>query len=246
MKNIVVIGATSAIAESVCRKYAEQGSKLFLTGRNEQKLEVIAADLKVRGASDLQLAPLDIMEPATFSSVVDKAAVFLGNIDVVLIAPGSLPVQAECETDINQLIQQINLNGTYQIALAQLFANKLKEQKSGTLAVISSPAGDRGRQSNYIYGAAKGGLSIFAQGARNSLNKKGVHVLVIKPGFVITPMTSEFDRSGPLWVKPEVIADAIVSAVDKKKNSIYAPKIWFFIMTIIKSIPEPIFKRLSL
>jgi decaprenylphospho-beta-D-erythro-pentofuranosid-2-ulose 2-reductase len=207
---------------------------------------VIAADLKVRGALDIQFESLDILEPSTFSSIIDKATLFLGKIDIVLIAPGILPVQADCETDINQLIQQINLNGTYQIALAQLFANKLKDQQSGTLAVISSPAGDRGRQSNYIYGAAKGALSIFAQGARNSLNKKGVHVLVIKPSFVITPMTSEFDRSGPLWVKLEIIADAIVSAVDKKNNSIYAPKIWFFIMTIIKFIPETIFKRLSL
>jgi short-subunit dehydrogenase len=207
---------------------------------------VIAADLKVRGALDIQFESLDILEPSTFSSIIDKATLFLGKIDIVLIAPGILPVQADCETDINQLIQQINLNGTYQIALAQLFANKLKDQQSGTLAVISSPAGDRGRQSNYIHGAAEGALSIFAQGARNSLNKKGVHVLVIKPSFVITPMTSEFDRSGPLWVKPEIIADAIVSAVDKKNNSIYAPKIWFFIMTIIKFIPEAIFKRLSL
>lgn len=207
---------------------------------------MIAADLKVCGALDIQFESLDILEPSTFSSIIDKATLFLGKIDIVLIAPGILPVQADCETDINQLIQQINLNGTYQIALAQLFANKLKDQQSGTLAVISSPAGDRGRQSNYIYGAAKGALSIFAQGARNSLNKKGAHVLVIKPSFVITPMTSEFDRSGPLWVKPEIIADAIVSAVDKKNNSIYAPKIWFFIMTIIKFIPEAIFKRLSL
>lgn len=246
MKNIMVVGATSAIAESVCREYAVDGNNFFLTGRNIEKLEVIAADLKVRGASNVSTEFLDIMQVDAFSALVDKAFSALGKVDVVLFASGSLPSQTECETDMHQLIQEINLNGTYQIALAQLFANKLKAQKSGTLALISSPAGDRGRQSNYIYGSAKASLSTFAQGARNSLSKVGVHVLLIKPGFVITPMTDDFDRSGPLWVKSEVVAKAIAKAIDGKKNTIYTPIIWLLIMTIIKMIPETVFKRLSL
>jgi decaprenylphospho-beta-D-erythro-pentofuranosid-2-ulose 2-reductase len=126
-----------------------------------------------------------------------------------------------------------------------LLAKQLEQQGHGCIAVISSVAGDRGRQSNYVYGTAKGALSIFLQGLRNRLGKTGVQVLTIKPGFVDSPMTKDFDK-GLLWVKPAMIAQGILRAIEKKKEVVYLPFFWRYIMLIIKMIPEKIFKRLTL
>jgi len=118
-------------------------------------------------------------------------------------------------------------------------------QKSGTIAVITSVAGDRGRQSNYVYGSAKGMVSTFLQGLRNRLYRAGINILDIKPGFVDTPMTIDF-KKGPLWVSPEKIAEGIVEAIDKQKTEVYLPWFWKFIMLIIKLIPESIFRKMKL
>jgi decaprenylphospho-beta-D-erythro-pentofuranosid-2-ulose 2-reductase len=121
----------------------------------------------------------------------------------------------------------------------------MKQNETGTIAVISSVAGDRGRKSNYVYGSAKGGLTIFLQGLRNALSGSGVHVLTIKPGFVDTPMTNDFTK-GLLWAKPEKVAKDIKRAIDKKKNIIYTPWFWRWIMLIIRLIPESVFKKMNL
>jgi short-subunit dehydrogenase len=131
------------------------------------------------------------------------------------------------------------------IALATVLANRFEAQRSGSIAVISSVAGDRGRQSNYVYGAAKGAVTLLLQGLRNRLSKSGVQVLTIKPGFVDTPMTAEF-KKGALWAKPDDIAHGIVSAIDRRRDVVYLPGFWRLIMLIIRHIPEPIFKRMSL
>lgn len=246
MKNIVIIGATSGIAEAVARQYAKQGANLFLLARDAGRLQLVKDDLIVRGAAKVSIQKFDLMEVKTFSALVADVISDLKQIDLVLMAPGSLPDQEACEADPELLIQQVTLNGTSCIALSQLFANALKNQGCGSIAIISSPAGDRGRQSNYIYGASKAALTVFAQGLRNKMVQYGVHVLTIKPGFVITAMTNSFDRSGFLWVKPEKIAGDIINAVERKKDSIYTPRIWFWIMLVIKSIPEGIFKKLKL
>lgn len=174
-------------------------------------------------------------------SVVDK----LGNIDIVLVAYGSLGDQPACETDVDLALQELNTNCLSVISLLTLLANVLEKQASGCIAVISSVAGDRGRQSNYIYGTAKGALTIFLQGLRNRLDRKGVHVLTIKPGFVNTPMTQDF-KKGLLWVSPDNIAKGIENAIKRKKDTVYLPFFWRYIMLIIKLIPENIFKRMSL
>jgi len=246
MKKIVIVGATSAIAEAVAREYAMQGCHLLITGRNEQKLDVIAADLKVRGALAVDKVQFELANVASFDGLVSQAFELLTSVDIVLLAPGTLPDQTECENNSQALLEALSINGVNTVLLMQAFANRLIAQGAGTLAVISSPAGDRGRQSNYVYGAAKGAVSIFSQGLRNAAFKKGVHVLTIKPGFVDTPMTASFDKSGPLWAKPETVAKDIVRAINKRKNIAYTPWFWWGIMTIIKNIPESIFKRLSL
>jgi short-subunit dehydrogenase len=136
-------------------------------------------------------------------------------------------------------------NGTSTIALLTLIANRMQQARRGSIAVISSVAGDRGRSSNYLYGSAKAAVSTFLGGLRQRMAKHGVDVITIKPGFVDTPMTRDF-KKGALWAKPEAIAAGIVKAVDKGRPVVYLPWFWFIIMTIIRSVPEFLFKRLSL
>ena len=245
MKKILIIGATSAIAQEVAKIYALEQCLLYLVGRNEDKLHIVADDLRARGAQAVELLALDLSNPATHDDLIEKAQAFLQGIDVVLIAYGSLPNQSACEANVEQTLAELNTNFVSVVALLTQLANELEKQGSGTLAVISSVAGDRGRQSNYIYGAAKGGLTVFLQGLRNRLASKGVHVLTIKPGFVDTPMTAEF-KKGLLWVSAETLAQGIVKAIDKKRDVAYLPWFWLGIMLIIKSIPERIFKKMKL
>ena len=156
-----------------------------------------------------------------------------------------MPDQKACEASVELTLREIDTNALSVIALSTLLAQDFAAQGSGTLAVISSVAGDRGRQSNYVYGAAKCMLDLFLQGLRNRLARQGVHVLTIKPGFVATPMTAAFPK-GALWAKPEVIADGIVRAIAAQRDVVYLPGFWRLIMLVIRHIPEAIFKRLSL
>ena len=245
MKRVLIIGATSAIAEAAARQWATQGAVLFLVGRKTERLQAIAADLQVRGA---KLAVTHIMEAtdlAAHEPMLVAAEEALGGIDIALIAHGTLPDQKACEASVELTLQEINTNGLSVIALATRLANRMEAQGSGSIAVISSVAGDRGRQSNYVYGAAKGLVTRFLQGLRNRLAKKGVQVLTIKPGFVDTPMTAAF-KKGALWAQPDDIARGILAAIEKGKNEVYLPGFWWLIMAIIRHIPEPIFKKLSL
>ncbi len=245
MKKILIIGATSAIALEVAKIYALQQCHLFLIGRDEEKLHIVADDLRSRCAQTVDVLAVEITEIETHQRIIEQADHFMQGIDIVLIAYGSLPDQAACETDTGETLNQLNINFISVVALLTRLANDMEKRGVGTLAVISSVAGDRGRQSNYIYGAAKGGLSIFLQGLRNRLASKGVRVLTIKPGFVDTPMTVEF-KKGLLWVSAETIAQGIVKAIEKKKDVAYLPGFWWGIMLIIKLIPERIFKKLKL
>lgn len=245
MQKILIIGATSAIAEATARLWAARGDALFLVGRKSERLEAIAADLRVRGAATVSNCVMDACDISAHAAMLEAAEAAMGGLDVALIAHGSLPDQKACEASVDKTLRQIDTNGLSVIALATRLGEKFEAQGKGSLAVISSVAGDRGRRSNYVYGAAKGMVSLFLQGMRNRLAKRGIQVLTIKPGFVDTPMTAAFPK-GVLWAKPESIACGIVSAVDKKRDEVYLPGFWWLIMTIIRHIPERVFKRLSL
>jgi decaprenylphospho-beta-D-erythro-pentofuranosid-2-ulose 2-reductase len=245
MKKIVIIGAASAIAEAIARQYAKSGDHLLLVGRSQERLETLASDLKIRGATEVDCLTFDANDFAGHQGLVDNVAGKLDEIDVALIAHGTLPDQQACQADPTLALQEITTNGVSVISLLSYLANVFEKQRHGTIAVLSSPAGDRGRQSNYVYGAAKGAVSVFMQGLRNRLFRAGVHVLTIKPGFVDTPMTVNF-KKGVLWSTPDKIAPIIVNAIERQKDTLYAPWFWQFIMLIIKSIPEVIFKRLKL
>ena len=245
MQKILIIGATSAIAEATARRWAARGAALFLVGRKAERLEQIAADLRVRGAASVAFHALDACARDAHETMLCAAEQAMGGLDVALIAHGSLPDQKACEASVELTFQEIDTNALSVIALLTRLATRFEAQGHGSLAVISSVAGDRGRQSNYVYGAAKGMLTLFLQGLRNRLAKKGMHVLTVKPGFVDTPMTASF-KKGALWASPDAIAQGIVGAIDKKRDVVYLPGFWWLIMTLIRHIPERIFKKLSL
>ncbi|MEY2169647.1 MULTISPECIES: SDR family oxidoreductase [unclassified Rhodanobacter] len=245
MLNVLIIGATSAIAEATARRYAARGARLFLVARNTTRLADIAADLRVRGAVDVGEAMLDVCRFDTHAGVLDQAWKQLGSVDVVLIAHGTLPNQGACEQSVETALAEFATNGTATIALMTALAPRLEAQGRGVLAVISSVAGDRGRQSNYLYGAAKAAVSTFASGLRQRLAKVGVNVVTIKPGFVDTPMTRDF-RKGALWASPASVARGIVRAADRGSSVVYLPWFWLPIMLIIRHIPEFVFKRINL
>jgi len=245
MSNILILGATSAIAEQFARLHTQSEHKLLLVARNMSTLQEIQNDLDVRGVGQVNIISHDFTEIEKSDELINKCVQVLGNIDLVLIAFGTLPDQEKSSRDSIVMHQEILLNFNAIVVLLNELGVEFEKQKNGTIVVISSVAGDRGRQSNYIYGCAKGGLSIFLQGLRNRLASHGVQVLTVKPGFVDTPMTSSFDK-GLLWVGPDKIARDISRAIDKKKDILYTPWFWWWIMMIIRFIPEKIFKKLKL
>ena len=166
-------------------------------------------------------------------------------MDLALIAHGSLPDQARCSVSVDDTLEALRINGTSVISLLTCLTPVFEAQRSGTIAVISSVAGDRGRQSNYAYGAAKGMVSVFMQGLRNRLTPHGVHVLTIKPGLVDTPMTASF-KKGFLWATPDRVGADIVRAIDRRKDVLYTPWFWRLVMLAICAVPETLFKRLKL
>ncbi|MCY7295032.1 SDR family oxidoreductase [Alteromonas sp. a30] len=244
----LIIGATSAIAESCCRKLIGEGASLVCIGRDANKLESLKQDLLVRATGEQQVHCItaDLTDTEAHHALLQEAHTLLPDIDSVLIAHGSLPDQKACEQSYNETAKQININALSVISLLTELANDFEKKGKGVIAVITSVAGDRGRQSNYVYGAAKGMVSTFLQGLRNRLSKSAVSVVDIKPGFVDTPMTASFDKSGPLWAQPEQVAEGIIQAMKKGKDEVYLLWFWRWIMLIIKLIPERIFKKLSL
>ncbi|MCR6686497.1 SDR family oxidoreductase [Pseudoxanthomonas sp.] len=242
MQRILIIGATSAIAEATARRYAARGAALHLVGRQAARLEAIAADLATRGAK-ASTGVLDVNDLAAHAAALDAAWTALGGVDAVLVAHGTLPDQAGCDASVEVAMREFATNGTSTIALCVALAQRL--QAGATLAVISSVAGDRGRASNHLYGSAKAAVSAFLSGLGQRLRPAGINVLTIKPGFVDTPMTAAF-RKGALWAKPDQVAAGIVRAIDRRRAVAYLPWFWWGIMQVIKAIPEPVFRRIRL
>ena len=246
MKRVLIIGATSAIATACARLWATSGAEFFLVARSTDKLAQTAADLSGRGASKVTSWVMDATDIEAHAPMLAECVTVLGQIDIALIAHGTLPDQKACEQDVNVALQEFANNGTSVIALLTLLGNRFETQRCGSLAVISSVAGDRGRPSNYLYGTAKAAVSTFCEGLRARLFKVGVQVTTIKPGFVDTPMTKGLPLPGPLVATPEKVAQRIVTGIENKADTLYTPGFWALIMLIIRSIPTLVFKRLSL
>lgn len=248
MSKIAIFGATSAIATACARRWVAQGDSLFLIGRDPDKLRALVDDLNVRKSVEQNVASTtaDLDDLSRHESLLAEAQAALGGLDVVLIAHGSLPDQKACEASIDRSLAEIHTNALSAISIAALAANLFEPAGRGTIAVIGSVAGDRGRQSNYVYGAAKGMVAIFLQGLRNRLARSGVAVVTIKPGFVDTPMTAGVAKKGLLWAQPDGVARGIVAAISRRRDVVYLPGFWRLIMLIITHVPERIFKRMSL
>jgi decaprenylphospho-beta-D-erythro-pentofuranosid-2-ulose 2-reductase len=245
---IVVVGANSGIARALCHRLAARGCRLILAGRNRDELQVVAADLLIRHGQAAVLEPFD-------AGALDDLPAFLArcirHFDAgpasVVLCHGYLPLLARDQPDLAQARRTIDVNFTSTVLLLEGFAHELERRGTGSIAAISSVAGDRGRQSNYLYGAAKGGLTIYLQGLRNRLHHAGVHVLTVKPGFVDTAMTAgTINPRSPLLATPERVAYDIDQALLKRKDVLYTPWFWWGIMTLIRALPEAVFKRLKL
>ena len=246
MRNILILGATSAIAEATARRFAAGGARFYLVGRNAEKLAAIARDLEIRSGRPVQSESLDLDLLDQHPALLDRAAQALGGIDIALLAHGTLPDQVACQQSVAVTLAAIHTNALSVISLATLLANLFEARGQGVLVAIGSVAGDRGRQSNYVYGAAKGMVGLFLQGLRNRLRGKGIQVITVKPGFVDTPMTAAFEKKGLLWAQPDQIAKGIVAAVEHRRDVVYLPWFWRWIMTVIRHIPEGVFKRMKL
>ena len=244
-KKILVLGATSGIAEATCRIWAGQGARLFLVARNGDKLAAVAADLKTRGASYVDTAVADLDDTTQHATLLAHAINSLTGMDVAYLAHGVLGEQLHAEQDFGHAAQILHTNFIAPVSLLTWLANYCVQRHAGVLAVISSVAGDRGRKSNYLYGSSKAGLSAFLGGLRNRVDREGVTVLTIKPGPVKTAMTASM-KGSEKFADVNKVAQTIVNAIDKRRDSLYVPFKWQPIMFVIRNIPESIFKKLNL
>jgi len=242
---VLLVGATSAIAHAVARLYAARGARLLLIGRRPAALEANAADLRVRGAPAVETAVLDVDRLEDHAAVLAQAWQAWGGLDVALIAHGTLPDQARAQASVGETLGSLQTNAVSVIALLTDLANRFEIQGSGVIGVVSSPAGDRGRASNYVYGAAKAAVTNFASGLRHRLARRGVRIVTVLPGFVDTPMTAAFPK-GPLWASPERVAVDIVRALDRRNGMLYTPWFWRWIMAIVTHLPQALFLRSKL
>ncbi|HTW49125.1 MAG TPA: SDR family oxidoreductase [Acidobacteriaceae bacterium] len=244
-RRVLALGATSAIAEATLRLLAEQGASFFLVARNPEKLAAVRDDLQTRGAAAVTGAVADLDDTAGHPALLEQAVSTLGRIDVALLAHGVLGDQAAAEQEYAAAEAILQTNFLSAVSLIGWLANYFEAERRGVIAVISSVAGDRGRKSNYVYGASKGGLNIFLDGVRNRIDRAGVHVLTIKPGFVATPMTAHLPQNA-LFAQPAQVARHILRAIDKRKDVAYVPPFWGLIMLAVRSVPRRIFKKMNL
>ena len=245
MKKIVVLGATSGIALEVQRQLAGKGCELLLVARSQQRLAELQADLAIRGAKQVMTYAADLASIQQHAAIIDVVRRQLPDFDTVLLAYGSMHDQKQSEMSVDVLLDELQVNFVSATAILTLLAADLERRRTGCIAAITSVAGDRGRRSNYIYGSAKGALSLFLQGLRSRLHPAGVRVITIKPGPVQTPMTDHLPNAAR-FADPELVARDIVRALEHRSPDVlYTPKIWRYVMTVVEHIPEVIFKRLS-
>jgi len=246
-KKIVIIGATSAIAEHCARLWVQdQSVDLTLVGRDARRIERVAADLRVRSPqSDIRIVQAEFLDPLAIQATVERI-VENGGIDIALIAHGSLPEQTECQESLLACRDALEVNGVSPVLYAEAFAKPMAQANRGTIALIGSVAGDRGRKSNYAYGAAKGLVTRYAQGLQHRFAATGVKVVLIKPGPTDTPMTAQLKNKGAKLASPESVAQRIVDGVRTGRSVVYAPGKWRLIMCIVRHLPSVIFNRLDI
>ncbi|VGO12951.1 Decaprenylphosphoryl-2-keto-beta-D-erythro-pentose reductase [Pontiella desulfatans] len=243
MKNVLILGATSDMAQAIAKKYAAEGWSLTLAALEKELLEPIASDLRVRAGTEIQTLEFNATDYSSHRKLYESLET---KPDAVIACFGYMSDQVEVRADIEDIRRTIDINFTGMATMLGVVANDFEKRGSGSIAAISSVAGDRGRQSNYIYGSAKAGLTAYLSGLRNRLAKKGVHVMTVKPGFCRTKMTENLELPAALTASPEQVADAVYNGMRKGHNTVYTLWMWRYIMLIIRHIPEFIFKKMGM
>ena len=245
-RRIIVIGATSAIAEHCCRLWVQRGPvDLILVARNVTLAEGIAADLRARGRdTDVSVETLDFVST---SAIAESVARWISHrpVDIALIAHGVLSPQQPCQADIERTRESIEVNGVSPVLFAEAFAGAMERTGQGTIAMIGSVAGDRGRRINYIYGASKALMDRYAQGMQHRFARTGIKVVLIKPGPTDTPMTAQQKARGRRLASAESVAQGTVDAIERGIPVAYLPRRWRLIMFVVRVLPDFIFNRLN-
>jgi decaprenylphospho-beta-D-erythro-pentofuranosid-2-ulose 2-reductase len=243
MPTALILGAASDMAMAIAEKFASKGYNIQLAARNVSRLEALQSDLAIKYTSRVSIHEFDALEYDThhsfFSALEPKP-------DVTICVFGLLGENEKAVDDWAQASRIIHTNYTGAVSILNIIARYYAWRKEGVIAGISSVAGERGRQSNYLYGSAKAGFTAYLSGLRNSLYHSGVHVATIQPGFVYTKMTENVELPKMLTAKPEEVADAVYNAVANRKNVVFVKWFWRYIMMIVKNIPEFMFKKLKL
>lgn len=247
VKKIVIIGATSSIAEHCARLWVGQGPvALTLVGRDRARTDSVAADLRVRGAgTTVDVDTVDFEDARAIAALAGRLTA-TGPVDLVLIAHGSLPDQQACQRDLGACGSALSVNGVSPVLFAEAFAAAFEAAGRGTLVVIGSVAGDRGRRSNYVYGAAKGLVTRYVQGLQHRFAGTAIKVVLVKPGPTDTPMTAHLKQQGARMASPEEVAHMIVEGAARGKPVVYAPKKWALIMMVIRHLPAVVFNKMNI
>ena len=244
-RKILVLGATSSIAQEVERLFAKDGGELLLVARSGERLAALAGDLAARGARSVQTFAADLEDIRRHGEILVWVRESCPDFDTLLLAYGSMYGEKDCEKAVELTVQQLYNSFVSAAALLTIFANHFEQKRSGCIAVITSVAGERGRRSNYVYGSAKGGLSLFVQGLRSRLYPSGVRVMTIKPGPVKTRMTDHMSNRRVFADVGRVASDIYRALKKGKPEVLYTPWHWRYIMFVIRMIPERFFKRLA-
>ncbi len=240
-KTVLILGATSDVGKALATVYNSHGHNLILAGRNQSDLNAQLGTMLLK--ENVSIALFDARNFDQHTAWFNSLPV---TPDIAICVFGYLGDQTKAMDDWREAQTIIDTNYTGAVSILNVIAESFQRRKTGVIAGISSVGGDRGRQSNFIYGSAKAGFSAYLSGLRNRLFREGVHVLTVKPGFINTKMTAGLKLPKPITASPTQVAERIYKSIDRKKNVIYVLPIWFWIMLIIKSIPEFLFKRLKL
>jgi decaprenylphospho-beta-D-erythro-pentofuranosid-2-ulose 2-reductase len=242
-EHVLILGGTSDVAVALAAKFAREGYSISLAGRDLDQLNIISADLHIRYESLVDFYYFDALDFESHPRFYDELKI---KPDIAICVFGLLGEQSSAQRNWPECAMIIDSNYTGAVSILNIIANDFEARKFGTIVGISSVAGDRGRQSNYLYGSAKAGFTTYLSGLRNRLFKSGVHVLTVKPGFMKTRMIEGMKTPAPLTANPVKVANVVYSATVRRRNEIYVLWMWRYIMLAIRFIPELIFKKLSL
>ncbi len=240
----VILGATSSMARAFSRRLAERGDGLILAGRDMKELEIGVADTLARGAAFAEAMSIDMRKPETFPAIMKRLVGETGTLNAAVFT-GSMPEQSAIDEDPSLIAGVIADSHTGPAEFLQAMAGEIEKRGSGTIVGVGSVAGDRGRLGNYVYGSSKAGFDTYLSGLRNRLGRVGGHVVTVKPGMIDTGMTWGMDKL-MFPGTPESVATDIIKGVDKKRNVVYTPGIWRLVMFVIRHVPEPVFKKMSI